>query len=560
MESNDTLSSDLPDLEIEMDTEKIPHMSDTLYGRRLVNLPSAFFRSYNLNIHINKSIKIMGKKDKNKKRGKGAEKTAAKTEKKEVNKLKKNLVKIGEDDVEKIIADLEREELKKLEIKILKVDSPRRRVNFSFVSHPDKDELILFGGEYFNGQKTFIYNDLFFYNIQHNSWSLVRSPGGPPPRCGHQMVTTSANKGQLWVFGGEYASPTQTQFYHYKDLWVFHLNNNRWEKIAAPNGPSSRSGHRMVFLKKQLFVFGGFHDNLRDYKYYNDIYSFSLETYQWTKLEPSGKGPLPRSSCCMVPLNDGKILIYGGYTKEKLKKDVDKGHVFTDAFLLVPEKNDTTGTKWKWVQTKVGGIVVTQRSGMTMVLSPNNLAYAFGGVFDVEDEEDISSTFFNDLYLMDLSNMLWKNVNVCKKEDKQKKIVTEETEMEVETELSTPQVVSDDGVFTVTVGPAIASSVTVSHQTLEITKGFKPTPRMNCGLAVKHGILYLFGGMFEDGDKQITLSDFYSLDLRKVDEWRVLVEDEEVQEWLASESESESGEDSEEDESEESDNHTMETE
>ncbi|KAF5276979.1 hypothetical protein FQR65_LT16103 [Abscondita terminalis] len=35
MESNDTLSSDLPDLEIEMDTEKIPHMSDTLYGRRL---------------------------------------------------------------------------------------------------------------------------------------------------------------------------------------------------------------------------------------------------------------------------------------------------------------------------------------------------------------------------------------------------------------------------------------------------------------------------------------------------------------------------------------------
>ncbi|KAF5278319.1 hypothetical protein FQR65_LT03588 [Abscondita terminalis] len=247
----------------------------------------------------------MGKKDKNKKRGKGAEKTAAKTEKKEVNKLKKNLVKIGEDDVEKIIADLEREELKKLEIKILKVDSPRRRVNFSFVSHPDKDELILFGGEYFNGQKTFIYNDLFFYNIQHN--------------CG---------------------------------LWL----------------------DRRVDLHH----------------------------------EPSGKGPLPRSSCCMVPLNDGKILIYGGYTKEKLKKDVDKGHVFTDAFLLVPEKNDTTGTKWKWVQTKVGGIVVTQRSGMTMVLSPNNLAYAFGGVFDVEDEEDISSTFFNDLYLMDLSNMLWK--------------------------------------------------------------------------------------------------------------------------------------------------------
>ncbi|KAK4877400.1 hypothetical protein RN001_009906 [Aquatica leii] len=500
----------------------------------------------------------MGKKDKNKKKGKGAEKTAAKTEKKEVTKLKKDLAKMGEDDIEKIIADIEKEELKKQEIKILKVDSPRRRVNFSFVPHPDKDELILFGGEYFNGQKTCIYNDLFFYNMQQNLWTLVRSPGGPPPRCGHQMVTTSANKGQLWVFGGEYASPTQSQFYHYKDLWVFHLSNSRWEKITAANGPSSRSGHRMVFLKKQLFVFGGFHDNLRDYKYYNDIYSFSLETYQWTKLEPSGKGPLPRSSCCMVPLSDGKILVYGGYTKEKLKKDVDKGHVFTDSFLLVPEKNDTTGTKWKWVQTKLGGLSFSQRSGMAMALAPNNLAYTFGGVFDVEDEEDISSSFFNDLYLLDLNSMLWKNVNVYKKDDKPKKSKIEENEleMEVEPEAETPKVVSDDGVFTVTVGPAITMSAKVDDKTLNISASFKPTPRMNCGLVVKHGVLYLFGGMVEDGDKQITMSDFYSLDLRKLDEWRVLVEDEEVKEWLASESE----ESSDEDESEDSENDAMETE
>lgn len=33
------------------------------------------------------------------------------------------------------------------------VDPPSRRLNFTFVAHPDKDEIILFGGEYFNGQK-----------------------------------------------------------------------------------------------------------------------------------------------------------------------------------------------------------------------------------------------------------------------------------------------------------------------------------------------------------------------------------------------------------------------
>lgn len=57
---------------------------------------------------------------------------------------------------------------------------------------------------------------------------------------------------------------------------------------SASGGPSSRSGHRMVCNKKQLIVFGGFHDNLRDYKYFNDVYAFNLENYTWKRIEPTG--------------------------------------------------------------------------------------------------------------------------------------------------------------------------------------------------------------------------------------------------------------------------------
>lgn len=39
----------------------------------------------------------------------------------------------------------------------------------------------------------------------------------------------------------------------------------------------------------------------------------------------------------MVATADGKVLIFGGYSKVKVKKDVDKGTVHTDAFLLTPE-------------------------------------------------------------------------------------------------------------------------------------------------------------------------------------------------------------------------------
>jgi N-acetylneuraminic acid mutarotase len=67
--------------------------------------------------------------------------------------------------------------------------------------------------------------------------------------------------GELWMFGGEYTSPSQSQFYHYNDLYVLHLSTLRWEKqVTATNGPSGRSGHRMTTMKRQLFIFGGFQD------------------------------------------------------------------------------------------------------------------------------------------------------------------------------------------------------------------------------------------------------------------------------------------------------------
>lgn len=112
------------------------------------------------------------------------------------------------------------------------VAPPSRRVNFSLTPHPLKDELIMFGGEFYDGQKTVVYGDLFFYNISKNEWTVIKAPGAPPPRCGHQAIATQSNKGELWIFGGEFSSPSESQFYHYRDLWVFHIGEKRWEKIT----------------------------------------------------------------------------------------------------------------------------------------------------------------------------------------------------------------------------------------------------------------------------------------------------------------------------------------
>lgn len=97
------------------------------------------------------------------------------------------------------------------------VSPPSARSNFSFCSHPDKEELILFGGEYYNGQTLIVFNELYFYSIAKNEWKLVMAPGGPGPRCSHQMVSVANDGGQLWV-SKTFPSKTICQLLF---LWMF---------------------------------------------------------------------------------------------------------------------------------------------------------------------------------------------------------------------------------------------------------------------------------------------------------------------------------------------------
>lgn len=67
----------------------------------------------------------------------------------------------------------------------------------------------MFGGELYNGAKVSVYNDMFFYNITRNEWKQLRSPSGPTPRSGHQMVAVASDGGQLWVNDDPYI-----------DIWI----------------------------------------------------------------------------------------------------------------------------------------------------------------------------------------------------------------------------------------------------------------------------------------------------------------------------------------------------
>lgn len=70
----------------------------------------------------------------------------------------------------------------------------------------------------------------------------------------------------------------------------------------------------------------------------------------------------------------------------------------------------------------MGGIQFSPRCSMTMVQGANNQAYTFGGVFDVEkDDEDIAGNFYNDMFNLDLEKIVWRTVLLLGKKDKENK-------------------------------------------------------------------------------------------------------------------------------------------
>lgn len=91
--------------------------------------------------------------------------------------------------------------------------------------------------------QTFVYGDLYRYDVEKLEWKLISSPNSPPPRSAHQAV---AWKNYVYIFGnliwlclwylcgfvdytrklmcqfflcalgGEFTSPNQERFHHYK--------------------------------------------------------------------------------------------------------------------------------------------------------------------------------------------------------------------------------------------------------------------------------------------------------------------------------------------------------
>lgn len=84
----------------------------------------------------------------------------------------------------------------------------------------------------------------------------------------------------------------------------------------------------MIFWRRYLVLFGGFHDTSSITKYHNDLWVFDSVEEKWTEIKPiGGRAPEPRSGFSFLSSMDGGVLI-GGYTKVKGPGAKIRGVVF----------------------------------------------------------------------------------------------------------------------------------------------------------------------------------------------------------------------------------------
>ncbi|KAL9635561.1 MAG: hypothetical protein Q9164_003378 [Protoblastenia rupestris] len=198
------------------------------------------------------------------------------------------------------------------------------------------------------------------------------------------------------------------------------------------------------------------------------------------------------------------------------------------------------------------------RAGVTQVFHKGR-GLMFGGVHDVEEsEEGIDSEFFDQLYAWNIERnrffqlALRRSRGGPKKqlEDRSKRGRGKADEADLLRNLAA---LEQEG----SIVGADVMDVDASNGEEEAARPFKPIldtmphRRYNAQLAVQGDVLYIFGGTYEQGDREYTFSEMHAVDLGKLDGVQEIFK-RELENWQGDgdDSDSDSGE---EDESEDED-------
>lgn len=393
-----------------------------------------------------------------------------------------------------------------------------------------KHYMIVFGGFYEAMRDTpRWFNDLCVLDLQTEQWldvphsKLASRPEkrsamnaaligddviihGGFSKLGKNLLSRSSSD----VGGGDTVSTPETKVH--TDAWACHLKPllsgkaPTWERltssiqrsqIMAIKNPCGRSGTGSLAFKNRVLVYGGVvdkehHHHKLESVFYNDLHAFDPERRKWfpvnVKKASSGSRRRRRKD------SDDE----DGWKEAETKTDLAEG-CDSDLEDDGDDENEPENTGWDLIKL---------RSNMFAFVDGNgNLIYEKieedkGPAANSDDEEEE------------------------KQEDDSSSLEVEETKQEEVDDAS-----SEGGGDTKQgLGPAAfqaipSSSVMAVNEKTQVPEAVarnEPLPRIKPNCIVSGHTLFVYGGLLEVGDREVTLDDLWSFDLRKRDHWECI--------------------------------------
>ena len=322
-------------------------------------------------------------------------------------------------------------------------------------------------------------------------------------------------------------------------------------------------------IQNYIILFGGFQDTSQQTKYLQDLWIYDCARYAWFNppLTTASQKPDPRSSFSFLPHETGAVL-YGGYSRVKANaggKQLKGGpqrmtlkpmvHQDTWFLRMTPPASDApanTPPTIRWERRKKpANSPNPPRAGATMAYHKGR-GIMFGGVHDVElSEEGIDSEFFDSMFAWNTDRNRFFPLNLRRprapgkkqlanqmKSKDRSKADEEELLQNLKALESKGGIQNDEIDETKLDVPMVEDEEPEKPEKPAVVRFEMPHRRFNAQLAVQDDTLFIFGGVFEKGDKEFTFNDMYSIDLVKLDgvkeifynepeNWHLLNEEEE---------------------------------
>ncbi|GAX26582.1 hypothetical protein FisN_21Lh047 [Fistulifera solaris] len=441
--------------------------------------------------------------------------------------------------------------------------------------------LYVFGGEMATADEYHHYKDIWKYHIPSQQWTEIKPSSKfgtqPTPRSGHSAVVW---KHFMILFGGFYEAIRDVPRW-YNDVTVLNLQTEQWMDIPhsrLTQRPEPRSACNVVVLQDTMLVQGGFSKlnpsaNSTETKVHTDAWVLHLAPLLQNKAptwERLFSAKTKRSGTSAVAYQDKLMFVYGGVVDaEKLNHKIESVF-YNDMFAL-----DATRRKWFPLTVRKLKQDVTTTSAETestpqqdkieekdddrnndfgdddaLLLEEENLDEEAALNAEGWDLGKLRSNMF--AFIDGEGNLVYEKIddsdeegdgeermNDDEEEEKEEEKDNEENEEDEkgegkEDEEKEEEEEEDDGHLKhKQEGPAAkapsnaitSSSVMTLHPETHAPEAViqsEPLPRIKALLFVAGHHLYIYGGLLEVGDREVTLDDLWRLDLRKRNGWECL--------------------------------------